>query len=144
MLAVFSPWLDGYRMNLPVWVRAAGAIVFASSGLLFFWVHKWLGKNWSPILEIKEEHKLVIGGPYKFVRHPMYTQIWLWVICQGLVLSNWVVEILGILAWAILYFIRVPREEQMMTAEFGTQYEEYKKRTGRVLPGGFFIDNSNK
>lgn len=134
MLVVFSPWFDGYRMNLPTWARIVSAVIFAANAILFFWVHKWLGRNWSPILEIKEEHKLITGGPYKFVRHPMYTQIWVWVIFQGLVLSNWALWISGIVAWAILFFIRVPREEQMMIAEFGTQYKEYKKRTGCILP----------
>lgn len=68
LLAVFSPWLDDYRMNLPGWARAGSTVVFAASGVLFLWVHKWLGRNWSPILEIREEHKLITGGPYKFVR----------------------------------------------------------------------------
>jgi len=53
---------------------------------------------------------------------------------QGLVLSNWTVEVFGVVSWAILYFIRVPREERMMADEFGEEYKAYQKRAGRIIP----------
>ena len=134
MLALFSPWLDPFSMHLPEWARGAGLAAFALSVPLYFWTHHHLGAYWSPILEIKEEHKLIVDGPYRFMRHPMYTQIWMWVLFQGIALDNWLVEIAGIVSWSILFFIRVPREERMMIDEFGERYWEFKRMTGCVLP----------
>ena len=96
--------------------------------------HRDLGKNWSMNLEIKEGHHLVKIGIYKKVRHPMYTHFWIWVIAQGMVLANALVLVFGIAAWALLYFLRVPEEEEMLIKEFGDEYREYMKNTGRVIP----------
>lgn len=64
----------------------------------------------------------------------MYTQVWLWAISQMLIISNWVAGLAGILLWTFMYFMRVGKEERMMLDEFGAEYEEYMKETGRILP----------
>ena len=64
----------------------------------------------------------------------MYTQIWIWVIAQFLITSNWTVGLSGFIPWSILYFIRVPREEKMMYEEFGEEYLKYMEQTKRVVP----------
>lgn len=131
---ILSPWLDQFNMDLPMVIRISGLSIAVFS-LWFFWlVHKTLGINWSPVLEIRKEHKLIKTGPYKRIRHPMYTQIWLWSGAQMLIISNWIAGLSGIALWAILYFIRVRKEEQMMLEEFGEEYEEYMRNTGRVFP----------
>ncbi len=135
MVYVFTPWLDSFSMGLPDWARWSGVICFGFAMVLFWWVHKTLGKNWSPVLEIRKNHKLITEGPYKFVRHPMYTVIWIWMLCQGMILSNWVVMIVGILTWSILYFVRLPDEEKMMIEEFSQEYKDYMKKTKRIIPG---------
>jgi protein-S-isoprenylcysteine O-methyltransferase Ste14 len=121
-------------MGFPDYVRVFGITILLVSLWLFYWVHKILGRNWSPVLEIQKDHKLITEGPYKRVRHPMYTQTWLLVIGQFLILSNWIAGTAGIITWAILYFIRVPKEEEMMLEEFGEEYQEYMGKTGRLLP----------
>lgn len=134
MIYVFTPWLNSFNMNLPDWARWSG-VIFFGFGLVLFWrVHKTLGKNWSSLLEIRKEHKLITKGPYKHIRHPMYTQFWLGAICQWLILSNWAVGIIGVLTWSILYFIRLPEEEKMMVEQFGEEYKDYMKRTKKIIP----------
>ncbi len=64
----------------------------------------------------------------------MYIQIWIWVIAQCLISSNWIVGLAGIIPWTLLYFIRVPKEEKMMAREFKAQYLEYAKQTGKIFP----------
>ncbi|MCK4504435.1 MAG: isoprenylcysteine carboxylmethyltransferase family protein [Candidatus Aegiribacteria sp.] len=135
MMYIFTPWLDSFDMGLPDPVRWIGITGFGFGLILFWRVHKTLGKNWSPILEIRRNHKLITDGPYKYVRHPMYTQIWIWVICQWLVLSNWIVGIVGVLTWTILYVIRISEEEKMMIEEFGQEYKDYIKIIRRIIPG---------
>ena len=64
----------------------------------------------------------------------MYTQSWIWVIMQGMVASNYFVLIFGVITWGLMYFTRVFSEEKMMIDEFGNEYIEYMKETGRLLP----------
>ena len=113
-LWAFTPFLDNFNIRLPIWVRLFGVALSIFSLFYFWWIHKTLGTNWSPTLEIRKDHKLIKIGPYKRVRHPMYTQIWIWTIAQVLIVSNIYAGFSGIIAWGILYFIRVPKEEKMM------------------------------
>ncbi len=134
LMWVFSALFEGFSIGLPDWARYTGFGIFSFSLWLFYAVHKTLGRNWSPLLEIRKNHTLITEGPYKRVRHPMYTQIWLWLIAQFLFTSNWIVGLSGLITWSILYFIRVPEEETMMVEEFGEEYVKYMGATGRILP----------
>jgi protein-S-isoprenylcysteine O-methyltransferase Ste14 len=100
-----------------------------------FWrSHVDLGRNWSPSLQLREGHTLVTQGMYRSIRHPMYTSQCLWSIAQTLLLQNWVAGWAGLVLFLPLYLLRVPREEQMMLAQFGEAYRTYMERTGRVVP----------
>ncbi|MDZ7650346.1 MAG: protein-S-isoprenylcysteine O-methyltransferase [Cytophagales bacterium] len=134
LIWVFTTFLNNYKMEFPVWLRIVGIVVSVVSLFYFRWIHKTLGANWSPTLEIRKGHELIKTGPYKTVRHPMYTQIWLWTIAQVLIVSNLFAGFSGIIVCAILYFIRVPKEEQMMIEVFGDEYLKYIEETGRVFP----------
>lgn len=131
---IFSGVFQSKAMGLPFYVRIIGIITAFISLWLFYAVHKTLGRNWSPVLEIREGHTLTKEGPYKRIRHPMYTQIWIWVFAQLLITSNWVVGLSGIILWSILYFIHVSKEEKMMKEEFGEEYLKYIEETGRIFP----------
>ena len=131
---VFSPWLDSFNMGLRLWVRIVGVIGFSVAVFMHAWTHYTLKTNWAPFLEIHKGHKLITSGPYKHVRHPMYTAFWLWSIFQGILLSNWLVLILGIASFALMYFIRINYEEELMIEEFGKKYKSYMKKTGRLFP----------
>lgn len=132
---LITPFFENLNIKLPVWARLLGIVISILSLFYFNWIHKTLGANWSPTLEIRKGHQLIKTGPYKRIRHPMYAQIWLWTFAQFLIISNIFVGISGILAWTILYFIRVPKEEKMMIENFGDEYIQYMKQTGRVFPG---------
>lgn len=119
----FQPWLG--------WVGLLIELLFL---WLFYASHRQLGKNWSVTLEIRSEHKLVTDGLYRYVRHPMYLSFWLWAIAQFCLLPNWVAGTAGLVGVAILYFSRVRHEEQMMRDAFGSSYDEYARRTGRIIP----------
>lgn len=116
------------------WAVVLGAIVFATALWVFRRAHKELGRNWSITLEIRQQHELVSGGPYAFIRHPMYTSFLLMGIGQALLLSNWVVGLAGLIGFAILFFLRVDKEERMMLESFGPQYRTYLERTKRIIP----------
>ncbi|EFL88806.1 protein-S-isoprenylcysteine O-methyltransferase [Ahrensia sp. R2A130] len=103
--------------------------------VLFHLSHRDLARNWSVTLEIREDHKLVDHGVYARVRHPMYTSFWLWGLGQALLIPNWIAGLTGLAAVAWLYFSRVNKEEAMMQAQFGPEYDAYRKRTARLVPG---------
>jgi protein-S-isoprenylcysteine O-methyltransferase Ste14 len=116
------------------WAVALGAIIFGLALWVFRRSHKELGRNWSITLEIREKHQLISSGPYALIRHPMYTSFLLIALGQALLLSNWVVGLAGLIGFAILFFLRVNKEERMMLENFGPQYRTYMERTKRIIP----------
>ena len=134
LVAVTTPYLNAFIFTVPEPVRFIALLIFALNIWLFVAAHRDLGKNWSMILEIKEGHTLVNIGIYRRIRHPMYAHFWIWVIAQGILLANGLVLVFGIISWGLLYFLRVPKEEEIMIAEFGEEYRDYMRVTGRVIP----------
>jgi protein-S-isoprenylcysteine O-methyltransferase Ste14 len=119
----FQPWLG--------WL---GLLVELAFLCLFYASHQQLGKNWSVTLEIRNEHRLVTDGLYRYVRHPMYLSFWLWAVAQFCLLPNVIAGAAGLVGVAILYFSRVRHEEAMMRDAFGASYDEYARHTGRIIP----------
>jgi protein-S-isoprenylcysteine O-methyltransferase Ste14 len=133
-LYCFTPLLSFADYELASSIRWAGAVIMMASLWLFLRSHLDLGRNWSVSLELRRDHQLVSHGVYRWVRHPMYTSIWLWGLAQGMMLANWFAGWAVLPAFAAMYFIRTPREERMMCGEFGDGYREYAQRTGRLFP----------
>ena len=134
LLSVFSSYLNCFKIRVPSFFIVLTTLLLILDIYYFYLIHKQLGDNWSLVLEIKVKQKLIKTGVYKYVRHPMYAQCWIWTLLQGIILTNYFVEIFGILCWGYLYFTRVGPEEQMMIEEFGEEYIEYMKHTGRLIP----------
>lgn len=111
------------------------SIPFLLGCLGTFWIsHRDLGEDWSPTLELKEEHSLITSGIFKYVRHPMYLSIWLGAIGQALSVPNYVGGLGGLATFGVMYFTRVEKEEQMMLDQFGTEYRNYMTRSKRLIP----------
>lgn len=114
--------------------RGTGATVFAISLALLIWVQNALGKNFSTDLRIRSGHTLVTWGPYRYVRHPMYTALLLTFMGMGLLTANWFIGGAGIVVLIVIMVSRTPKEEAMMLATFGENYKRYAGSTGRYLP----------
>jgi len=113
----------------------AGILCLVVGLWLFYRSHADLGTNWSITLEVREGHQLVTQGIYRRVRHPMYLALLLYSVGQALVLPNWVAGPSYLVAFGLLFALRVGREEQLMLEEFGQDYEAYMARTNRLVPG---------
>lgn len=131
---VLTPWLDFANYHLPAWCGWVGAAIFAFALWLFWRSHADLGINFSPQLQLKNEHRLVTKGVFRYVRHPMYSAHLLWALAQVLLLQNWIAGFSLLLLQVSLYAHRVPREERMMLDTFGEEYRSYMERTGRFTP----------
>lgn len=131
---ILTPWIDALRLPIPIWLRWTGGIVLAAGDVLFYWSHRTLGRNWSPALEIRVGHSLTRSGPYKWVRHPMYSSFML--IGTGLLFltANWAAGGCYLGMVCLMYALRVSREEEMMIEEFGDEYRCYMRHTGRLIP----------
>jgi len=118
---------------LPVWLRWTGAVVGVLAGLLLAWTFRSLGANLTDTVVTRTKHTLVTSGPYRWIRHPLYTSVALATVANGLVAANWLVFVTGSLAFALLV-IRCRTEEANLIARFGDEYLAYAAGTGRFLP----------
>lgn len=127
-------WFAWATFPLPLWARWVGAVMVVGGIPLLVWVQASLGKNFAATLHVCEGHTLVMTGPYRWVRHPMYTLIFVFGIGLLLLTANWFVggPMLG--ASALFIFPRLGKEEALMIEQFGDQYRQYMQRTGRFLP----------
>ncbi len=108
-----------------------GAVLCIVGIAIAIWARVHLGRDWSPAPALKEGHELVTSGPYKFVRHPIYTGIILAVLGSTLTIPVWIIMffvISGMFIW------RVHVEEELMMKQFPDKYPEYKKRTWALIP----------
>ena len=126
-------WMAWSKIGLPDWVRWIGVFLGILCVAGVYWLFSSIGSGISPTSATRREHKLVTSGPYRWVRHPLYTVGSSMFIAFGLMADNWFIILLGVLAF-ILMAIRTPREEANLIEKFGDEYREYMKRTGAFLP----------
>jgi len=133
LYAINPVWLGSFAAPFPTWSRWIGAGLGVLNLPLLVWVHHTLGKQWSTDLQLKEGHTLITDGPYRWIRHPMYTTLFSFFVGLMLVSANWLVVMLVILSIFVLY-MRIGKEEKMMIEQFGDEYRAYMRCTGRLLP----------
>lgn len=135
LIWVVSPVFSFAEFPLLAGPLVAGVICLGIGLWLFYRSHADLGANWSITLEVHEEHRLITQGVYHRIRHPMYLALALYALGQALVIPNWVAGPSNLIAFVILFALRVRAEERMMSARFGAEYAAYSARTKRLIPG---------
>lgn len=111
-----------------------GVVLGIVSLPLLAWTQQALGSNFSPTLHVRREHRLVTSGPYRYMRHPMYTALFLSMAAILLLTRSWLVGGVPLVGLCVIVLLRVEREERVMIGKFGDAYRDYMKRTGRFLP----------
>lgn len=110
------------------------AAVLCVAGLLFcLWARATIGRNWSGIVTLKEDHELVVRGPYALVRHPIYTGLLAMFAATALVHGH-LAGILGTLLVFVSFWIKLRDEERLMLEKFPDQYPAYRQRVKRIIP----------
>lgn len=127
------PWLQ--KRILPRTPELAiAAVIITLAGMGFaVWARVHLGQNWSSVPTVKEHHQLIRSGPYRLVRHPIYSGILL--AMMGTFLANGKVR--GAVAVALIWLgwvLKSRMEEEFMVRTFGAEYEEYRRTTGALIP----------
>jgi protein-S-isoprenylcysteine O-methyltransferase Ste14 len=122
------------KLPLPEWTQWAGAALGLASLPLIGWVQWALGANFSTVLHVRDEHTLVTHGPYRWVRHPMYSVLYLWAIAIFLLSQNSLIGAGFLIPLTVIVVTRLKNEEAAMADKFGDAYHRYMQRTGRFLP----------
>ena len=98
------------------------------------WSVRALGRLLVPGVGVFQDHALVTSGPYRWVRHPLYSSAFALWLGAALGTLNWLLLLLWPLVAAGVVR-HLPAEEEMLRAKFGTAYDEYAARTGQLIPG---------
>ena len=117
------------------WTGYGIGVVLVALGLAFaVQARRHLGANWSGTVTLKQEHSLIRSGPYRHIRHPIYTGILLAFVGSALALAEWR-GVLAVLLAAMALIIKLRREERWMLQCFGADYAAYRKASWALLPG---------
>lgn len=131
---VINPaWVAWAQLPLPLWLRALGALLLVLTVPLVYWIFVSLGLNVSPTQSVRKGATLVTHGPYRWVRHPLYTVGTMAYFSIALMTALWPVFV-GLLAPVIFFSLRTPKEEARLIETFGEAYRQYMARTGRYVP----------
>ena len=142
LVSAYLLLLYGSRLPYPLNLRivpnvtptALAAAVLCLIGLAFaVWARVTLGRNWSGVVTLKEGHELIERGPYRFVRHPIYTGILTMFFATALALGH----LAGFAATLLMFtsfWIKLRDEEKLMLQQFPGQYAAYRRRTRRIIP----------
>ena len=121
----------------PGWLRWLGVALGLASMLSARWVLRAIGSNVSETILTKSAHQLVTHGPYRWIRHPIYTTGTVLFVSLGLIAANWIILTFALIALVSIRFVVVPMEERELIARFGAAYEQYRRGTGAMTPRFF-------
>ncbi len=136
-------WMAWSVWPLPVWLRWLGVVLGLLTVPAAWWVFSSLGRNVTETMLTKADHALVTTGPYRWIRHPLYTMGGALFVAVGLMSASWFIlggaclaAVLGgaCLAAVLFRVVLVPMEEQALVAKFGDEYRAYMNRTGGLVP----------
>lgn len=144
VLLVIACFLQLYGRQLPYPLNmrvvpheaptACAAAVLCVIGLAFaVWARVTLGRNWSGVVTLKEGHELMERGPYRIVRHPIYTGILTMFFATALAQGH-LFGFVGALLMFASFWIKLGDEEKLMLQQFPEQYADYRRRTKRIIP----------
>ena len=145
-LARMPVWL-GFVLFLVAWIHPFGIVAILRSAFsdsvgvaicalgLFvaIWSRRALGSEWSQDVELKRGHKLVQSGPYRLMRHPIYTGH----LLMGLgtaIASGWLIAFVGFASFAVGFWIKLKQEESLLLHSFPDEYPTYKMRVKALIP----------
>jgi protein-S-isoprenylcysteine O-methyltransferase Ste14 len=105
-----------------------------ASVLLVVSAVRTLGKQWSLTARVLSQHQLVTGGPYQFVRNPIYTGMLGLLVASVLAVGQWWALFPALIVFCLGTAIRVRAEERLLREAFGAQYDDYARRVPALIP----------
>ncbi len=134
VLGMYVARRHGALLYSPRGALGAACVAIVAVGVVItIWARLALGGNWSGSVVVKEDHELIQSGPYRFVRHPIYTG--LLTMYLGTVLDDAIA--LGFVAFGVVcvaLVVKLRREEALMTEQFPDEYPRYRARVRALVP----------
>ncbi len=127
------PWLDRQLFSVTVAIALAGLLVVLMGVVFSIWARLMLGDNWSNRVTVKEDHTLVLSGPYRIVRHPIYSGILLGMLGSALQRGE-VRSFVGVAICGFSFWLKSRAEEQFMVQTFGEEYLQYRRKVKALAP----------
>jgi protein-S-isoprenylcysteine O-methyltransferase Ste14 len=126
-------WLGARFVPDTPLVQWLAVLITATGVAIAFWARFHLGSNWSGVVTLKEGHELIRTGPYRTIRHPIYTGILIAFLGNAVLIG----QLRGLIGLAIIwasFYIKARREESFLAQEFGSNFNEHTQHTGMFLP----------
>lgn len=127
-------WMSWSQLMLPSWLRCLAVLVCVAAIISLYYVFLTIGANISETYLTKRNHVLVTSGPYRWIRHPLYSFSIAGFLSMAIVASNWFIGAATLLAFVAVSSFVVPKEEAALIEKFGSEYRNYMERTGRFVP----------
>jgi len=110
-----------------------GTAILAAGLGFSVWARVRLGGNWSGTVTLKQDHELIQSGPYRYVRHPIYTGILTGFSGTAIALGEWR-GLIAIVLVALAFLRKITIEERWMQEVFGDRYAQYRRRVRALIP----------
>jgi protein-S-isoprenylcysteine O-methyltransferase Ste14 len=128
-----GPPFNAHLMPHTETILCAAAILCLCGLGLCLWARAVLGRNWSGTVTLKENHELIVRGPYRLVRHPIYTGLVVMLTATWMEHSH-IAGMIGLLLAFVSFWIKSNNEEDVMLAQFPHDYPAYRERVKRIIP----------
>lgn len=126
-------WVIWARFPAPDWLRWLAVAAAATMIPALYWMFHSLGLNISPTQATRQGHQLITHGPYRWIRHPLYSFGLIFFLALIVVTCLWSLAVGMLIPFALLMW-RTPKEEARLVEKFGDDYRVYMQRTGRFFP----------
>jgi protein-S-isoprenylcysteine O-methyltransferase Ste14 len=128
-------WQGKFWLRQPHSWQVALAIVCFALGILLSWTStRALGRQWRIDAGLSSDHQLIMGGPYRLVRHPIYTSMLCVLLATGLVVTPLPLFLLALIVFLIGTAIRVRIEDKLLAAQFGDTFQQYRQKVPACIP----------
>jgi protein-S-isoprenylcysteine O-methyltransferase Ste14 len=116
-----------------LWIVWLGFFLTVAGLAFTCWARVILGRNWSGVVQLKQDHELIVRGPYSIVRHPIYTGLLLAFLGSALAMGEWR-ALLAALIVGVSFWRKLRLEERWLCELFGDQYRGYMQRVKALVP----------
>jgi protein-S-isoprenylcysteine O-methyltransferase Ste14 len=129
-------WVPSAALPYDPWLTVGlGAVLVGLGIALRQWAARTLGRSFTRSIVIREGHRVVTAGPYRFVRHPGYAGVLVSMVGLGLTLGSWLSVVILVLGFFLGHVPRIRAEEAALEASLGEEYRELERTRQRLIPG---------
>jgi protein-S-isoprenylcysteine O-methyltransferase Ste14 len=131
-VADWAYFSNPYESNLTLTI--VGFVILWFGVALRNYSIKILGKHFTPTIQLQQDHDLITTGPYSVIRHPSYLGALMAIVGIAIFFNSLIGTLAACIAMMIAYIVRITAEEKALKSLFGSKYQEYQKRTKKLIP----------